>query len=120
MKRKAIEAAKQSRRAWLSDIAAAQDFESVVGRFGEFDAAFMAQSGSGSVSFLTALGALPESSRVLVLIGPEGGWSDPELQRAQAGRAIACTLGPTILRTETAAASVCAIAAGLSRSSTTG
>ena len=44
-----------------------------------------------------------EASRVHLLIGPEGGFSDPEVAQARdAGFRIAC-LGPSILRTETAA-----------------
>lgn len=39
---------------------------------------------------------------VLLLIGPEGGLSDAEIAQAQAASAQALTLGPRILRTETA------------------
>lgn len=37
-----------------------------------------------------------------VLIGPEGGWSEEELQACQAAACTAVTLGPRVLRTETA------------------
>ncbi len=39
---------------------------------------------------------------VHVLVGPEGGWSDPELQLCLARGCLPMSLGPRILRTETA------------------
>lgn len=41
-------------------------------------------------------------SSVLLLIGPEGGLSDSEIRQAQAASCLALTLGPRVLRTETA------------------
>lgn len=43
----------------------------------------------------------PDGPRHL-LIGPEGGWSDDELAACRAARCVASTLGPRVLRTETA------------------
>lgn len=40
--------------------------------------------------------------RVLILIGPEGGWDPEEVAQARAAGARVVTLGPRILRTETA------------------
>ena len=40
---------------------------------------------------------------IAILIGPEGGWSDAEVQRAAAAGFIGVRLGPRVLRTETAA-----------------
>jgi len=71
--------------------------------------------------------ALPEvlaehatAQRVTLAIGPEGGWSDDEVARfLDAGAALA-GLGPTVLRTEHAAAAALAVAvAGLGRWSST-
>lgn len=45
---------------------------------------------------------------VVVMIGPEGGWEDGELQAAQAAGFAALRLGPRVLRTETAGAAVLA------------
>jgi 16S rRNA (uracil1498-N3)-methyltransferase len=49
------------------------------------------------------ISALPESREVLVLIGPEGGLSQQEIIEAQEQNFIGISLGPRILRTETAA-----------------
>jgi 16S rRNA (uracil1498-N3)-methyltransferase len=43
------------------------------------------------------------TNAMLVIIGPEGGFSASEVARAQDAGAIAISLGPRILRTETAA-----------------
>ncbi|MBI1367907.1 MAG: RsmE family RNA methyltransferase [Planctomycetes bacterium] len=51
--------------------------------------------------------------RVLVLIGPEGGWTDAERAAAKARNFIAWRLGPHVMRIETAAAAALAILRGL-------
>jgi 16S rRNA (uracil1498-N3)-methyltransferase len=53
--------------------------------------------------------ARERASRILVLIGPEGGWSDEELTLATAQGCRPWCLGPHIMRVETAAAAVVAI-----------
>lgn len=52
--------------------------------------------------------AAPET-KVCVLIGPEGGFSDKEYGDAEAAGFLAVSLGPRILRTETAAITAIAI-----------
>jgi 16S rRNA (uracil1498-N3)-methyltransferase len=49
------------------------------------------------------------SSGCIVLIGPEGGFSDEEVAEAKKAGFMPVTLGPRILRTETAAISIAAI-----------
>lgn len=50
-----------------------------------------------------------DAARILVVIGPEGGFSHAEAEAAQAAGARLVSLGPRILRTETAALAVVAI-----------
>lgn len=51
----------------------------------------------------STLAQCEEKSRsVLLLIGPEGGLADNEIQQAQQAGCVALTLGPRVLRTETA------------------
>lgn len=44
----------------------------------------------------------PQARRIALIIGPEGGFSDGEIERLKAAGAATVTLGKTILRTETA------------------
>lgn len=55
------------------------------------------------VEAVRRLGDLSGVSRVVVLIGPEGGWSAAELVAAEAAGVWCVTLGPRVLRSETAA-----------------
>lgn len=55
------------------------------------------------------LSAAPESGRVALLAGPEGGWDDRERKQASEAGWIPVSLGPQILRAETA--SLAALAA---------
>jgi len=57
------------------------------------------------------LAKLPTGGEVLARVGPEGGWSDAERDRAVEAGVVLSTLGPTVLRTETAAVAVCSAAA---------
>jgi 16S rRNA (uracil1498-N3)-methyltransferase len=51
----------------------------------------------------SALASLPRPTRVLLLIGPAGGWEEAEVERATAAGFVTAGLGPRILRAETAA-----------------
>ena len=54
----------------------------------------------------------PPKTKVCVLIGPEGGFSDRECDDAAAAAFTAVSLGPRVLRTETAAVAALAIVQG--------
>lgn len=61
----------------------------------------------GLLDFLST----PLSNRdILLAIGPEGGWTNDELRRFHDSGWLAASLGPTILRAETAAIAAAAIA----------
>lgn len=55
----------------------------------------------------------PPARRVFLLIGPEGGFEDHEMQAADAAGFRAVSLGPRILRTETAAPAALAMLSAL-------
>jgi 16S rRNA (uracil1498-N3)-methyltransferase len=87
LRRVAREAAMQSRRTWLPEVAAPAAFAAVVVAAGP--GAALAHPG----------GAPPSLSHPAVLVGPEGGFSPDELATGLP----TVDLGPTVLRAETAA-----------------
>jgi 16S rRNA (uracil1498-N3)-methyltransferase len=52
------------------------------------------------------------ADHVAVMLGPEGGWTDGERQSATAAGWAAASLGPLILRAETAAAAALSLVSG--------
>lgn len=109
--RRAIEAAKQSGRAWVPTIEAPMPLGGCVERVSEFGVAISADVGSSAAPFRTWLEQHAAAESMLVLIGPEGGWSDEERRLLADAGVTAISFGPTVLRTETAAVAVCAVVA---------
>ena len=96
-------AAQQSGRAAIPRIEAPASLEQMIARFGEYDAVLIAWELAHPASARQSLEeALRGARSVLVLIGPEGGFSAEEAHRAQAAGASVVWLGPRIYRTETA------------------
>jgi RsmE family RNA methyltransferase len=85
----------QSRRAWLPAVEDLSSFVEVAARPG----AALAEPGAPG----------PSLDRPLVLVGPEGGWTDDEA----ATQVPRVGLGPTVLRTETAALAAAALLCAL-------
>ncbi len=110
-RRRAIEAVRQSGRAWVPDIHLAQTFEEVVARASGFAAAGYCDVTLAGRSIRTFFDTTKPPCDVLLLVGPEGGWSDRERNEAREKGLDPVSLGPTTLRTETAAVAVCASAA---------
>jgi 16S rRNA (uracil1498-N3)-methyltransferase len=110
-RRIAVEAAKQSQRAWVPMIEPPAVIEQVVERRSEFDAAFVLEP-QAARHLLTVLDEHRKVRRVLALIGPEGGFSDAEREMAAARHFVPAGLGPTVLRVETAAIAVATLVLG--------
>ena len=102
--RVAREAAMQSRRVWLPTVLPLAGFMGLVGQMGQQCA--VAHPGGG----------FPSLERPSLLVGPEGGFSEAELEAAPG----TIGLGPTVLRAETAAVAaglaLCWLRAGIVRS----
>jgi 16S rRNA (uracil1498-N3)-methyltransferase len=106
------EAAKQSQRATLPTVDEPVDFAQLEHAVANLDVVLVpweesAHTGVGEA--LRAAGAT-SASRVGVVIGPEGGMEAAEVDTLIALGAVPVTLGPTILRTETAAIVAVALA----------
>lgn len=66
-------------------------------------ATFLLFSERGGVAITEALEGIPNPASIVALVGPEGGWSDDELDLLEDHGAKPVSLGPRVLRTETAA-----------------
>ena len=99
----ALEAAKQSGRAFVPEISAPVAFDALLANAKD-DLRVMFSERGGD-----ALGSLTPSASVTALVGSEGGWSDEELEHAKAQNFHIVTLGGRILRAETAAITVTAL-----------
>ena len=62
---------------------------------------------------LAALRNQDGTPALTLLVGPEGGWSDKELDQARAAGVQSVRFGPRVLRTETAGLALIAAAAAL-------
>jgi len=104
------EAAEQSHRGRIPEIEEIVAWKDVVSQIGRFDLALIAATSGSTRALRESLGPSdrPPAS-IAVLIGPEGGFSDEEAKQACDGGAVPVSLGPRILRTETAAVIVPAL-----------
>lgn len=108
----AREAAKQSRRPRIPEVTTPATGAAVAERIGRAACAVILDPGAGlRIGEL----ALPASGEVVIVVGPEGGLSQAELDTFRAAGAVAVRLGPTVLRSGTAGAAAAAVL--LSRSS---
>lgn len=102
----AVESAKQSRRLFLMQIETVQDFEDVLtlGR----DLALIATPEGQAIDGLGQ--KLIKAEHVMLFIGPEGGFTENEMERAMEAGCLAWRIAGHILRIETAAVAAVAIA----------
>lgn len=109
--RRAIEAAKQCGRAWLPGIRTPESVERVMAVKEKDDRVYAAHPDAESEPFSRAVSTLRPGGALLVLIGPEGGWSPRELDLFEQHQVTRVSLAPSVLRVETAAEAVCAVVA---------
>jgi 16S rRNA (uracil1498-N3)-methyltransferase len=100
--RVAREATKQSRRAVVPEVAVPRPLAECLHEAAGVDLALCSWEGETSplASVLDGLAAAPR--RIAVLVGPEGGLARREVEAARARGWLAVSLGPRVLRTETA------------------
>ena len=109
--RLAVEAAEQSGRLSVPVIAPVANFEQLLdhpmGTLMVFD--------RDGRAWQEAAPLVPEQGRVTLAVGPEGGFSHDEVSAARARGALVVSLGPNILRTETAAVAAVVLLRSLGR-----
>ncbi|HWC79773.1 MAG TPA: 16S rRNA (uracil(1498)-N(3))-methyltransferase [Pseudonocardiaceae bacterium] len=95
------EAAKQARRAWCPEVSAPVSTARLADRVRDSAIALVLhESADKGLAELT----LPESGDLLIVVGPEGGITDAELDQLSAAGAVPVRLGKSVLRASTAAA----------------
>ncbi len=99
----ALEAAKQSGRAFVPEISAPVAFGLVLGSSKDDLRVMFSERGGGALSSVTP------SQSMTALVGSEGGWSDEEIEQARVQDFHIVTLGGRVLRAETAAITVMAL-----------
>ncbi len=103
-RRLARTAAQQCGRAAVPDVRAPGTFDVLLQSFTEYDAVLFAWELAEPQSLTQRLSAiLPAEGKVLVVVGPEGGFSHVEADSAVEHGADLVWLGPRVLRTDTAA-----------------
>lgn len=106
----AAAAAKQSKRMVEPKVAKPVSFDEAIRQMAKRDAAFMPYECAEDIKKTRELfGKIQKDQTVAVLIGPEGGFEESEVQKAVEAGIHPVTLGQRILRTETAGPAVLAI-----------
>ena len=102
----AREAAKQSRRAWIPEVTDPASAADVAAMIAKAACAVVLEPGAAQ-----SLGRLepPRSGDLIVVVGPEGGITEPEGEAFRLAGATARSMGPTVLRTSTAGAVAAAV-----------
>jgi len=96
-------AAQQCGRTSVPVVEPIAEWNDLVARFGDFDRVYIPWELADVRPLREVFDADAQSANVLVVIGPEGGFSAAEVARAEAAGARAISLGSRILRTETVA-----------------
>jgi 16S rRNA (uracil1498-N3)-methyltransferase len=103
-RRISLEALKQCGRRTLVDISAPRTLDEFLRSDGPVsDRWLLVFNERGGKPIREALAGVSKQHEIAALIGPEGGWSETELELLKQAGSTEVTLGPRILRTETAA-----------------
>ena len=98
----AEEASKQSSRGRIPTVESPINYHEAIDRLKEYDLAIMPYEKEASIGLKQALRGKTNIRSIGIFIGPEGGFTDQEVLIAQESKILPVTLGPRILRTETA------------------
>ena len=109
LERIAREAAKQCNRGRAPSVAEPMGWAEALGAMAAHDLLLVPWEEAGGYRLKDAFAARPDAADIGVVIGPEGGMSPQEVDAMLALGARTVTLGPRILRTETAAIAAAAL-----------
>ncbi|MFW6264819.1 MAG: 16S rRNA (uracil(1498)-N(3))-methyltransferase [Bacillota bacterium] len=100
----AEEAAKQSGRALIPEIDRLYDLEDIISLMEDYDLVLIPWEGEAEQGLSDIYNKKNDVNfkKILIIIGPEGGFAESEVNYLKKNGVIPITLGPRILRTETA------------------
>jgi 16S rRNA (uracil1498-N3)-methyltransferase len=104
----ALKAAKQCRRASVPDVAPYCSFEQALEQARELDFKIILWE-KEQARLASLIRNMPAPRSIALMVGPEGGWAEAEIEQARSEGFSSAGLGGRILRTETAAIAACAI-----------
>ena len=104
----ALEAVKQCRRGRIPQIAPVNNVDDMLAASAESDLKVIFWEDAPQ-AFDIPWTAPPKPTKIMVVVGPEGGFDPGEIRRAQAHGFLTTGLGPRILRAETAALAGCTL-----------
>ena len=107
-RRIAAEAAEQSCRSCIPEIDGVVGFEELIDSVSGYQLALVAWEDENETSLRDVIRGKPDVESVLLIIGPEGGLTNKEVEDAKAAGARCVTFGKRVLRSETAAIAGCA------------
>lgn len=105
----AREAVKQCGRTRVPEIVSPVSFRDAVKNSGDMDLKIIFYENEARPLGQTLLPGAPPPSGILVFFGPEGGFSTKEIELAISAGFVTASLGPRILRAETASIAACAL-----------
>lgn len=109
----ATESAKQSHRPGVMRIEELSPLADVLKKIRPPDQGICLSTGPSAVPIISALGNRAPGAELMLLVGPEGGWTEEELLACDSAGALQVRVTSTILRVETAAIAAAAIVAAL-------
>ena len=99
----ALDACKQCGNNWLPEIQPPRKTRDFLNSPGQFDLKLIGSLQPDSILLKAILGKTTKPSSILILIGPEGDFTPAELGLAKSAGCLPLSLGPLVLRAETAA-----------------
>ncbi|MGD9175462.1 MAG: RsmE family RNA methyltransferase [Desulfobacterales bacterium] len=105
------ESVKQCQRARLPQINKTKTFEDLLDSGSTYDLKIIFfENENTSLNALVPTAEQPPPKKILLILGPEGGFTDREIDMARATGFLVAGLGPRILRAETATITACTLA----------
>lgn len=104
----AMEAAEQSGRCRSPEVSGVLTYADLMTRLGDYDLAIVAWEDETGTTLKGLLREHKEAKSILLVVGPEGGLTEDEVESARRSGAKCASLGGRILRCETAAIAACA------------